>query len=247
VSVFPLLTRGECARVVALAEEHAANATKTGSLKRRAAARDKQQEAAVTAAGTGAAAGAGAEVEAEAETETETETAAARAAARAGGWQSDRHGKHTTVDVAVDKVAGMRRLIDPALRRVEALAAREATAFGGGGGGGGAGYSGGLVFDDVFVVKYDATAGRGGQRSLGLHVDGSEMSFQVRAGQQTPDTRHQTPDIRKPDNQTARPPDSQTTRPPDKTARQPDNISTHANTQHNTSGRVSHRRPPRSR
>ena len=205
VSVFPLLTRGECARVVALAEEHAANATKTGSLKRRAAARDKQQEAAVTAAGTGAAAGAGAEVEAEAE--TETETAAARAAERAGGWQSDRHGKHTTVDVAVDKVAGMRRRIDPALRRVEALAAREATAFGGGGGGG-AGYRGGLVFDDVFVVKYDATAGRGGQRSLGLHVDGSEMSFQVRAGHQTPDIRHQTSE-----NQTTRQPrqpDSQT-------------------------------------
>jgi hypothetical protein len=66
--------------------------------------------------------------------------------------------------MSVFKVPGLARLLEPALATVVALAAEEQP-------------SQPLSFDDVFIVKYSARAGE--QASLGLHVDGSAMSFQI--------------------------------------------------------------------
>ena len=40
-----------------------------------------------------------------------------------------------------------------------------------------------MSFDDVFIVKYSAKTGE--QASLGLHVDGSAMSFQIALNSET--------------------------------------------------------------
>jgi hypothetical protein len=88
------------------------------------------------------------------------ELAEAHAAAQ-GGWRSDRHGKHPTVDIEVRRAQTLQDMLAPHLRLLEGFASAEATA----------GASGGtreeeVEFDDVFVVKYDHDSA-GGQRSLG--------------------------------------------------------------------------------
>ena len=92
-------------------------------------------------------------------------------AAHRGGWWSDRHGKHTTVDIQVDERApALDTMLRPMVTALETFVSAEASLRANG-------EQIELVFNDVFVVKYDSA--NGGQRSLGMHVDGSLVSFQL--------------------------------------------------------------------
>ena len=86
-------------------------------------------------------------------------------AASQGGWRSDRHGKHPTVDIEVRRAKPLQDLLAPSLHTLSEFVSAETLG------------RSEIDFDDVFVVKYDHSAG--GQRSLGIHVDGSQVSFQV--------------------------------------------------------------------
>eukprot|EP00931_Biecheleriopsis_adriatica_P094832 TRINITY_DN68453_c0_g1_i1.p1 TRINITY_DN68453_c0_g1~~TRINITY_DN68453_c0_g1_i1.p1 ORF type:complete len:379 (+),score=90.50 TRINITY_DN68453_c0_g1_i1:36-1139(+) len=90
-------------------------------------------------------------------------------AARAGGWLTDRHGNYATTDLEVRAVPQLLALLEPFLPAASAIALaslEEGAALASGGE---------LEFHDLFVVRYD----QNGQRSLGMHEDGSRVTLQV--------------------------------------------------------------------
>jgi hypothetical protein len=92
------------------------------------------------------------------------------AALERGGWDTDRHSRHRTVDLPLSAAAAVEPLVRARLfeRLLRPLAAEFL----------GPGFlPEHLRFRDVFYVRY--AAGGGGQTSLGVHADGSAFSVNV--------------------------------------------------------------------
>eukprot|EP00929_Paragymnodinium_shiwhaense_P015578 TRINITY_DN123693_c0_g1_i1.p1 TRINITY_DN123693_c0_g1~~TRINITY_DN123693_c0_g1_i1.p1 ORF type:complete len:367 (+),score=29.87 TRINITY_DN123693_c0_g1_i1:65-1165(+) len=92
------------------------------------------------------------------------------------GWSTGRHAKYATTDLAVHKTPALMSLIRPYLERlVEAAENLEESTHCRLCANDGNSNTERLQFHDIFLARYTAA----GQRSLGVHEDGSRITFQV--------------------------------------------------------------------